>query len=236
MMIAREIVEYAERFQRESLDPFNPGDLSRLTALEGADEVIAGLSAGGFLQPAEVLRLSLQALRIQQQENAPKASMVEFVATLPPRFPESIRATRQVIQEMITQSRREVIILGYEFSDSALIADLARLADQGIDVILICDRARGSARRLLDLWPRECSRPRVFQDRERDDAAAYASMHAKCVLVDSSDLLITSANFTFHGLGGNIEMGVRLVGPAAGEARRVFSFLLEHGLVEELTG
>jgi phosphatidylserine/phosphatidylglycerophosphate/cardiolipin synthase-like enzyme len=59
-------------------------------------------------------------------------------------------------------------------------------------------------------------------------------MHAKCLLVDGNDLLITSANFTFHGLHGNVEIGVRLSGPPASEARKIFSYLVEHGLVEEI--
>ena len=60
----------------------------------------------------------------------------------------------------------------------------------------------------------------------------YASMHAKCLLVDGEDLLVTSANFTFHGLHGNIEVGVRLSGPPASEARKIFSHLVREGVVE----
>jgi len=59
-------------------------------------------------------------------------------------------------------------------------------------------------------------------------------MHAKCLLVDSRDLLVTSANFTFHGLHGNIEIGVRLSGAPAVEARKIFSHLVENRIVEEL--
>ena len=59
-------------------------------------------------------------------------------------------------------------------------------------------------------------------------------MHAKCLLVNGADLLVTSANFTFHGLHGNIEIGVRLSGPPALEARKMFSHLVENGVVEEV--
>ena len=58
-------------------------------------------------------------------------------------------------------------------------------------------------------------------------------MHAKCLLIDASDLLITSANFTFHGLHGNIEIGIRISGPPAVEARKIFSHLVESGAVAE---
>jgi phosphatidylserine/phosphatidylglycerophosphate/cardiolipin synthase-like enzyme len=59
-------------------------------------------------------------------------------------------------------------------------------------------------------------------------------MHAKCLLVDGNDLLVTSANFTFHGLHGNIELGVRLCGTPGSEARKIFCHLVESGIVEEL--
>jgi phosphatidylserine/phosphatidylglycerophosphate/cardiolipin synthase-like enzyme len=84
------------------------------------------------------------------------------------------------------------------------------------------------------MWRSNARRPRIFQDRERTDSAPFASMHAKCLLVDAKDLLVTSANFTFHGLHGNIEIGVRLSGSPAAEARKIFSHLVEHRIVEEL--
>src|SRR5262249_43472835 len=106
---------------------------------------------------------------------------------------------------------------------------------RGAKVILICDRGRGVAQRVQASWPPACDRPRIFHDRQRTGSAPYASMHAKCLLVDSSDLLITSANFTFHGLRGNIEIGVRLGGAPAAEARKFFSHLVENQIVEELS-
>lgn len=59
-------------------------------------------------------------------------------------------------------------------------------------------------------------------------------MHAKCLLVDGSDLLVTSANFTFHGLHGNIEIGIRVRGAQAAEARKIFSHLVDSKIVEEV--
>lgn len=125
-----------------------------------------------------------------------------------------------------------MILLGYELNDLTILRLLAAAEASGADVIVICDRARGTAHRLLEL---DFSRPRVFQDRERDDVPPFSSMHAKCLLINGTDLLVTSANFTFHGLHGNIEIGVRLTGPPALEARKVFSHLVETGIVEEVT-
>ena len=101
-----------------------------------------------------------------------------------------------------------------------------------MDTIVICDRARGSAQRILDAWPTVVARPKVFHDKKREGTAPYASMHAKSLLVDENDLLVTSANFTFHGMQGNIEIGVRLSGTPAIEARKIFSHLVESQIVE----
>jgi len=130
---------------------------------------------------------------------------------------------------------QEVILLGYELTDQGMMRLLTEAASHGAAVIMICDRERGSARRVLDGWPADVRQARIFHDRERADGAPYASMHAKCLLVDGTDLLITSANFTFHGLHGNIEIGIRISGPPAAEARKIFSHVVESGLVGEVS-
>ena len=134
---------------------------------------------------------------------------------------------------MIDGAKSEVIRIGYELTDRDLIGLLADAASRGATVVLICDRGRGAAARVLEAWPLPTLPPRIYHDRERADGATYASMHAKFLLVDASDLLVTSANFTFHGLHGNIEIGVRLRGVAAGEARKIFSHLVDNRVLEE---
>jgi phosphatidylserine/phosphatidylglycerophosphate/cardiolipin synthase-like enzyme len=132
---------------------------------------------------------------------------------------------------MLNSSTREIIMLGYEVSDEHIARLLAEASSRGALIYVIGDRGRGSLSRLLEKWPTGVPRPRVYQDRERSSSAPYASMHAKCLLVDGHDLLITSANFTFHGLHGNIEIGARFSGAPAQEARKIFSYLVESGLM-----
>lgn len=74
----------------------------------------------------------------------------------------------------------------------------------------------------------------VFQDRRRDEAAKFAKMHGKALLVDGSDLLISSANFTFHGFHGNLEFGVRLRGKPVERAGDVFRAMLDSELLERV--
>jgi phosphatidylserine/phosphatidylglycerophosphate/cardiolipin synthase-like enzyme len=163
----------------------------------------------------------------------PRLIEAELVATLPPDTPGIARPTERVIREMIERASNEIILLGYELTDQETMRLLSEAAAKGVSVNMICDRERGSAKRLFDAWPANTQLPRIFHDKERSDGAPYASMHAKCLLVDGRELLVTSANFTFHGLHGNIEIGVRLSGAPATEARKIFSHLIESGVVIE---
>ena len=101
------------------------------------------------------------------------------------------------------------------------------------DVMVICDRGRGEASRIVEAWPVGLPLPRLLHNRVRPDDPPYSSMHAKCLLVDAMDVLVTAANFTFHGLHGNIEIGVRLGGAPAAEARKIFSHLVETRILED---
>lgn len=235
MGMARDLAELeAALRQREDVDLFSPIERSGLVSTPEAASMLARIAAAGPADPAAVMRLCLQALRVQHDEISPRLLEAELVATLPPETPGIARPTERVIREMMERAAKEIILLGYELTDRDMMRLLVDAASRGADVIMICDRGRGSAQQVLDRWPSGTRRPRLFHDRQRTDGASYASMHAKCLLVDGSDLLVTSANFTFHGLHANIEIGVRLCGPPAAEARKIFSHLVENRIVEEV--
>lgn len=235
MGIPRDIVSLEERLRsNKEIDLFAPMERGGILDSPEANALLRQIRGTDLCNPAQVLRLCLQALRVQHDELAPNLIEAELVATLPPEIPGVARPTVQVIREMLHSHAREVIVVGYELSDRDMMHLLEEVASRGTDLIMICDRMRGSVDRLLESWPTGIKQPRIFQDRARPEVAPYASMHAKCILVDGKDLLITSANFTFHGLHGNIEIGVRLSGPPVVEARKIFSHLVETGIVEEI--
>jgi phosphatidylserine/phosphatidylglycerophosphate/cardiolipin synthase-like enzyme len=213
-----------------SEDPFSPSDAARLAFDPRAAPLAAAL---GSLTGHQILQLCLQTMRVRDEDLTPHLVDAEFVATLPGFLANSARSTAQVIREMLESAGRSVIALGYEISDSTVIGHIHETARRA-DITLICDRSRGSGPALLETWPSNIPRPRIFQECVRDDASAYASMHGKALLVDGHDLLLTSANFTFHGLHGNIELGVRLRGGPARRAVDVFSEILRSGLVEQV--
>ncbi len=56
-------------------------------------------------------------------------------------------------------------------------------------------------------WPYEGKAPDLFYDPRTADRRVFASLHAKCLIVDDERVLITSANFTGRGQERNIEGG-----------------------------
>ena len=237
MGLPRDLVELEKVLRLDGrVDLFVPVERGSLLESAHVNTILGRLHDVGFRDPTHVMQLCLQALRVQYHEIAPRLIAAELVATLPAEIPAVARTTGQVIREMLRPDMGEVILVGYELTDPHMVGLLANAASRRANVIIICDRARGAAQRLLDTWPTDVQRPRIFQDKERGDGPPYASMHAKCLLVDGKDLLITSANFTFHGLHGNIEIGVRLSGPPVIEVRKVFSHLVHGGVLEEWRG
>jgi hypothetical protein len=57
-------------------------------------------------------------------------------------------------------------------------------------------------------WPFEGPRPDNYYDPRTTDVRSFTSMHAKCIVVDHEQTLITSANFTDRAQTRNIEAGV----------------------------
>ena len=228
---ARDLVELEARLRHDvDVDLFAPVERGGMLTVPECANMLEQIRA---TDPASVVRLCLQSLRIQHEDLRQRLLDAEFVATLPPESPGTARPTEQAVRQMVGGATSEIILIGYELTNRGLIDQLADAASRGATVILICDRSRGAAPRILEIWPSPTPPPRIYHDRKRDDSATYAAMHAKCLLVDGSDLLVTSANFTFHGLRGNIEIGVRLRGAPAAEARKIFSHLVGNGVLED---
>lgn len=57
-------------------------------------------------------------------------------------------------------------------------------------------------------WPFGAPFPEIYFDPRSAETRTFASLHAKCVVVDHELSLVTSANFTDRGQERNIEVGV----------------------------
>lgn len=234
MSFARDVVSLDEKLRGEDrpLDRFDSRARTGLARDPVAAALVERLAGSGVLDPVTTVLLALQALEIQHSDLKPKLIDAAFVMTLPGEVPSAGRPTAMVVREMLSNASREIVALGYEVTHEDVLQELFDATKRGVAVTLICDRGRLQTSRLGGLGG---SGARVYVDTVAASDARYAKMHCKCLLVDDEDLLITSANFTFHGLHGNIEFGVRLRGAPCLGARGLFEHLVTSGFLRRLS-
>ncbi|HEU4734845.1 MAG TPA: DISARM system phospholipase D-like protein DrmC [Kofleriaceae bacterium] len=127
------------------------------------------------------------------------------------------RDTSQVLPQLFTRAERRVIVAGFAFYEASNIFEPlhARACDAGIEVEFFIHvdgtghNARMSPSNFFTYsWPWHDVTPRLYYDARVDTADASFTMHAKCIIVDDFEVLITSANFTGRAQHDNVELGV----------------------------
>ena len=135
-----------------------------------------------------------------------KSGKVSLVVTAPPSFSINARTTMNVVQSMIEGAERNILITGYSLSSyfSELVDTIIQKSQRGVFVKFFVNG--------LDKQP-EFGKVLRYKGRflkiydflqEEDKMAA---LHAKVISVDQQQTLITSANLSYHGQQGNIELG-----------------------------
>ena len=166
---------------------------------------------------------------------------LEIAWTGPEADSALIRGTAAILEDMLEGVRDagEVLLVGYSLTASAgtfmesvvdLLEDAARRR-AAIVVVLHEDDEQTNLENLMGVWDVFTKKPRVFTWRPPPEHP-YTKLHAKCLVVDRLDALVTSANFTFHGLESNLELGLRVRGPHAALIAERFDGLIAAGVLQ----
>lgn len=138
--------------------------------------------------------------------NMSEIDKVSLVVTAPPSFSISARTTMNVVQSMINKAERNILITGYSLSlyFSELIDTIILKSQCGVFVkFFVNDIDKQSG---FDKLLRYKGRfLKIYNYHHKDDK--MAALHAKVLSVDQRQTLITSANLSYHGHQGNIELG-----------------------------
>jgi cardiolipin synthase A/B len=178
-------------------------------------------------------------LRNQERLRRPE---IEIVWTGPEAEGPLVRPTAVVVPEMLeaVHDAGEILLVGYSFS-SADDEPLASVVD------LLCAASRRGARvtfalhrdgegknrdHLLSAWDPRALKPRLLTW-DPPTEFPYTKLHAKVLVVDRLEALVTSANMTLHGLQANLELGLRVRGPQAREIAIRFDHLMATGALRE---
>jgi phosphatidylserine/phosphatidylglycerophosphate/cardiolipin synthase-like enzyme len=160
---------------------------------------------------------------------------VEVAATHPRLVPQ-VRTTGGVARDVIAGAKQSLLVVGYSVTTDQDMSGLASktlvamgdAAGRGVKVTAVLHRKDANRAALLRAWGTVLPGPDLFTWPEQPDDR-MASLHAKVLVADRSDALVTSANLTFHGFAGNVEMGVRVTGPPAATVSKVFETLIRSG-------
>jgi hypothetical protein len=230
------------------------GDLTLSTSAvglkrrRGVDQRHAELFARAFseLEPTQTPAGVALALRTASRVlglDAATRPQVEVVWTGPEAGGPLVRPTAATIKEMLGETRAggEVLIVGYSLtadsgSPSAEVIDLLGGASHQqvqIRFVLHKDEEAKNRRCLLDAWHKFAIKPSIYTWEPEAGGGPYRKMHAKVLVVDRLDVLVTSANLTYHGLSENLEIGLRVRGPQAMAIAQRFDHLIAEGVLRE---
>jgi phosphatidylserine/phosphatidylglycerophosphate/cardiolipin synthase-like enzyme len=129
-------------------------------------------------------------------------------------------------------------VVGYSVTVDPTLTGLAAqtidaIAQAGARGVIVTAVLHSQANRhaLLRAWRPGVRPPSIFKWLASDDDHKSA-VHAKVLISDRRDGLVTSANLTYHGFEANIEMGLRVKGPPAAEIHdRIYDLITAGELV-----
>ena len=131
---------------------------------------------------------------------------VSLVMTAPPSFRINAKPTMTVVQSMLKGAERNILITGYSLSSyfSELTGTIIDKSQKGVFVKFFINNVekQPDADELLRYKGRFL---RIYDYSNEEDK--MAALHAKVISVDMKQTLITSANLSYHGQQGNIELG-----------------------------
>lgn len=198
------------------------------------------------LDVGSMVKSALTCYRLAQS----RAHTVDAVWTGPEVPGSEVRRTEAVVSEIVAGANSELLIVGYWLVTSTsqiqnLIDLLLKKAGAGVRVRFVFDPAKKSDgldnfAALNERWPSDLrSVPREVYTWSDHMTKATSKcgveydrkLHAKVIVGDRQDALVTSANLTHAGLLENLEMGLRVQGFMAGAVVRHFDLLIEEGIL-----
>lgn len=193
------------------------------------------------------IALVLATLIAERERHTRPESLVELVLSGPTAESVPMQDTAAVMQTLVRGAQRDILLVGYAVNDGRTIfRDVAERLDAlpGLNVTLCLNIHRSGdtsaspviVQRFLEEfrkrhWPGK-RLPTLFYFPPSLELAGgdRASLHAKCVVVDRSLALVTSANFTEAAQHRNIELGLLVRhAPLAHRIHAYFDALIRRG-------
>ena len=179
-------------------------------------------------------------------------SMVDVVVS-GPDVNATARDTGVVTRQLFNQAEDRVLVVGFAiYQGRDIFQALASRLDteETLEVTLCVDVQREPGNTSLsdqivrrftanfaeNEWP-GTRLPRLYYDPRSLESgrATRSALHAKCVVIDGAEALVTSANFTEAAQERNIELGLYIKSPIiAGQIESHFHSLIDNGHLRQM--
>ena len=178
--------------------------------------------------PETARRAVVRAIMEERKRHSRRAP--ELVWTGPEAQVAEARRSAVVLRELFTKAKTRVLLAGYSFDHGEeLLAPLhAAMRDRGVtvDLYLHVEQKAGPSgipaalgveeviaeadKFFAKNWSWTDFVPTIWFDRRVLEGEVFASLHAKCTVIDGKRAYVTSANFTQRGVERNVEVGVKV--------------------------
>jgi phosphatidylserine/phosphatidylglycerophosphate/cardiolipin synthase-like enzyme len=194
-------------------------------------EDVDRLNAAWAGEPAVVgTAIAIALDSVQSARSLADPPVVEVVVTGPDSPVAPVRLTSEVVRQLIDRATHRVTLVSFAaYKMPSIIASLDAAVARGVSVSLILESAEkleggggahAYAKYKIYEWPVDRREP------------AEAKLHAKAVIIDGRDVLLTSANMTNAAYEKNIELGVLCRGGGvAQQVQRHFDALIGRGIL-----
>lgn len=143
-----------------------------------------------------------------QLHSTKKTEYADLVLTVPDSFRVKALRTKDVLRKLIEDTAKSLTITGYSISDyfSDMLDVVIRKSQQGIYVRLYVNDIEKQKDVLNRIMAYRSRFLQVFEY-QKQDGDRMAALHAKLIVADTKKSLVSSANLSYHGMQGNVEMG-----------------------------
>lgn len=124
--------------------------------------------------------------------------------------------TKDILHKLIENTEKSLTITGYSVSDyfTDMLDAIIRKSQQGIYVSMYINDIEKQKNALDRLMAYQSRFLHVYEYQKHEDDK-MAALHAKLLVSDAKASLISSANLSYHGIQGNVEMGFLIEFPSA---------------------
>ena len=149
-----------------------------------------------------------------QLYSAKKTERADLVLTAPDSFRVKALRTKETLQKLIEGTEKSLTITGYSISDyfADMLDAIIRKSQQGVYVRLYVndmEKQKSAVDRLMTYKSRFLQ---VYEYQKQEDDK-MAALHAKLLVSDVKKSMVSSANLSYHGMQGNVEMGFLIESP-----------------------